>query len=66
MIQRRAGVRDRAAGRVIAGRAPRGDGPIRWFFEYDAALDPLDPQVRRVADGLLAAAREEIGDSPPG
>lgn len=66
VIQRRTVVRGRAAVHVVARRAPRGDGPIRWFFEYDERLDPHDPRVRRVADALLASAREEIGEASAG
>lgn len=46
--------------RVIARRAPRGDRPVAWLFEYDEGLDPDDPVVRTLADDALAAARAEV------
>jgi hypothetical protein len=48
--------------RVIARRAPRGDRPIAWFYEYDEGVDPDDPEVRRAAQEALAAARTEVGE----
>jgi hypothetical protein len=47
--------------RVIARRAPRGDRPIAWFFEYDEGIDPDDPAVRQAARAALMAARDEVG-----
>ena len=47
--------------RVIARRAPRGDRPITWFYEYDEGIDPDDPAVQEVARATLAAARGEVG-----
>ena len=49
--------------RVIARRAPRGDRPIAWFYEYDEGVDPEDPVVREAARAALAAARDEVGAS---
>jgi hypothetical protein len=46
---------------VIARRAPRGDRPIAWFFEYDQGIDPTDPAVREAARAALASARDEVG-----
>jgi len=46
--------------RVIARRAPRGDRPLSWFYEYDAGVDPDDPAVRAAAEQALAAARAEV------
>lgn len=62
VLQRHVPVRGRRGVRVIARRAPRGDQPIRWLFEYDAGVDPDDPDVRLVADEALDAAREELGE----
>ena len=50
--------------RVIARRAPRGDQPVRWFFEYDEGVDPDDPTVRELAEGALREARAEVGPDP--
>ncbi len=47
--------------RVIARRAPRGDRPLAWFYEYDEGVDPADPDVRAAAAAALAAARDEVG-----
>ena len=47
--------------RVIARRAPRGDQPVRWIYEYDDGVDPDDPAVRQAAEEALAAARAEVG-----
>jgi hypothetical protein len=62
VLQRHLPVAGRRSVRVIARRAPRGDRPISWIFEYDEGVDPDDPDVRRLASAGLAAAREEIGD----
>ena len=48
--------------RVIARRSPRGNQPVRWFFAYDAGVDPTDPFVDTAAQAALAAAREELGE----
>lgn len=47
--------------RVIARRAPKGDRPLAWFYEYDQGIDPHDPAVRAAAEAALAAARDEVG-----
>ncbi len=47
--------------RVIARRAPRGDAPITWVYEFDAGVDPDDPAVRVAAETALRAARDEVG-----
>jgi len=46
---------------VIARRAPRGDGPLKWVYEFQEGIDPTDPAVRRAAEAALAAARDEVG-----
>ena len=61
VVQRHVPLRGRRGLRVIARRAPRGDRPITWVFEYDAGIDPADPDVRRAARDALAAAQEEVG-----
>lgn len=61
VLQRHVAVHGRRGLRVIARRAPRGDQPIRWLFEYDAGVDPLDPEVRSAAQEALAAAQAEVG-----
>ena len=61
VLQRHVPVRGRLGVRVIARRAPRGDQPIRWLFEYDAGIDPTDPDVEIAAQQALDAAQAEVG-----
>lgn len=61
VLQRHVTLRGRRGVRVIARRAPRGDQPLQWVFEYDEGIDPEDPQVARLAREALAAARDETG-----
>ena len=63
VLQRHVPVAGRRGLRVIARRAPRGDRPLAWFFEYDEGVDPDDPAVREAAQAALAAARDEVGAS---
>jgi hypothetical protein len=62
VLQRHVPVQGRRGLRVIARRAPRGDRPVVWFYEYDEGVDPHDPAVRQAAQSALLAAREELGD----
>lgn len=61
VLQRHVPVSGRRGLRVIARRAPRGDQPLAWFYEYDEGLDPTDPAVHAIAQRALATAREELG-----
>jgi len=61
VLQRHVMVNGRRGVRVIARRAPRGDLPVAWFYEYDDGVDPDDPAVREAAENALSAAREELG-----
>ncbi|MGZ4456716.1 MAG: hypothetical protein ACXVWV_12115, partial [Nocardioides sp.] len=61
VLQRHVPLDGRRGLRVIARRAPRGDRPVRWVYEYDEGIDPDDPAVRRAAEEALAAARDEVG-----
>ena len=61
VLQRHVPVRGRRGVRIVARRAPRGDRPITWFYEYDEGIDPGDPDVRRAAEEALAAARVDVG-----
>ena len=61
VLQRHVVVQGRRGLRVIARRAPRGDRPVAWFYEYDEGVDPADPAVREAAENALTAAREELG-----
>ena len=61
VLQRHFPVTGRRGLRVIARRAPRGNQPLAWFYEYDEGLDPDDPEVRQVATAALASVRDEVG-----
>ncbi|MFC4783566.1 hypothetical protein ACT8ZV_03780 [Nocardioides sp. MAHUQ-72] len=61
VLQRHVPVQGRRGLRVIARRAPRGDQPLLWLYEYDAGVDPADPEVRRLAAEALEAARADVG-----
>jgi hypothetical protein len=61
VLQRHVPITGRRGLRVIARRAPRGDRPLSWFYEYDEGVDPDDPAVRAAAAAALAAARDEVG-----
>jgi hypothetical protein len=61
VLQRHVSLRGRRGLRVIARRAPRGDQPLTWLYEYDEGIDPDDPAVRAAAEAALAAARDEVG-----
>jgi hypothetical protein len=61
VLQRHVPLRGRGGVRVIGRRAPRGDAPIAWFYEYDEGVDPDDPTVRTAAAEALVAARSDVG-----
>lgn len=61
VLQRHVAVRGRRGLWVIARRAPVGDVPLTWIYEYDAGIDPADPVVRRAAAEALAEAKSEVG-----
>ncbi|WP_220451179.1 hypothetical protein [Nocardioides dongkuii] len=60
VLQRHVAVTGRRGLRVIARRAPRGDRPLTWVYEYDEGIDPANPEVRAAAAEALAAARNEV------
>ena len=64
VLVRHAPVVGRRGVRVIARRAPSGDGELSWIYEYDAGIDPDDPTVRLAAETTLSRAREEVGLDP--
>ena len=53
VLVRHAPVVGRRGVRVIARRAPAGDGELSWIYEYDAGIDPDDPTVRLAAESHL-------------
>ena len=61
VLQRRVPIRGGRGLRVIARRAPGGERRVTWVYEYDAGIDPDDPEVRAAAEAALAAAREDVG-----
>ncbi len=61
VLQRHVSLDGRRGLRVVGRRAPHGDRPISWFYEYDEGVDPDDPAVRAAAEEALAAARAEVG-----
>ena len=69
--RRPAAARARSTGRrglrVIARRAPRGDRPLAWFYEYDEGVDPDDPGGPGVAPPRRRwpTARDEVGPREP-
>ncbi|KRF00011.1 hypothetical protein ASG88_11430 [Nocardioides sp. Soil777] len=61
VLQRHVPIDGRRGVRVIGRRAPRGDAPIEWLYEYDEGVDPGDPAVRTAAAEALVAARGDVG-----
>jgi len=61
VMQRRVVVSGRKGLFVVARRSPTGAGDIGWAFEYDAGVDPADPEVSRLAETALRTAAEELG-----
>ena len=61
VLQRRVVVSGRRGFTVIARRSPDGTGGLTWAYEFDAGVDPEDPQVRRLAEAGLQTAAEELG-----
>ena len=47
--------------RVVARKAPSGQSPVQWVFQYDEGIDPEDPFVRTAAADALDAARSDVG-----
>ena len=61
VLQRHVPVRGRRGLFVIARRAPRGDQPLTWVYEFEEGVDPDDPEVRRAAEQALTRARDDVG-----
>lgn len=62
VVQRHVAVSARKGVRVLARQAPGRRGAIAWFVEYDEGLDPAAPEVDRVVQEALTAARRDLGD----
>jgi len=61
VLQRGRLMTDKRGLKVIGRRSPQG-GPISWMHEYDAGIDPADPEVAAAAEALLAQARADVGE----
>ncbi len=61
VLQRHVPLTGRRGLRVIARRAPRGDRPLAWFYEYDEGVDPDGPGRPGRRPGRPPAARDEVG-----
>ena len=46
---------------VIGRRPPARDGEVFWSYEFDAGVDPDDPDVMVAAEAGLRSAQEELG-----
>ena len=63
VLQRHVPVDGKRGVRVIARRAPRGDRPLVWVYEYDEGIDPESPVVQAAAEAALSAAMDELGQA---
>ena len=63
VLQRHVAVVGNRGVRVIARRAPRGDRPLVWVYEYDEGIDPESPAVQAAAEAALSAAMDELGQA---
>ena len=61
VLQRHVSVHGRRGLFVIARRAPRGNKPLQWVYEFQDGVDPDDPAVRRAAEAALEQARHDVG-----
>jgi hypothetical protein len=61
VLQRGRLVEGRRGLKVIGRRSPTG-GPVTWMHEYDAGIDPHDPEVAALADALLREAQADVGE----
>jgi hypothetical protein len=61
VLQRFVPVHGRRGLFVIARRAPRGNQPLQWVYEFQEGVDPDDPRVRRAAEAALEQARHDVG-----
>ena len=61
VLQRRVTVAGKKGFFVVGRRPPTGVGDVAFAYEFDAGVDPDDPEVRRLAEAGLQAAAEELG-----
>lgn len=62
ILQRHVPIHGKRGVMVIGRRAPSGNHPVQWVYEFDEGVDPADPDVRRRAEAALVAARDEVGE----
>jgi hypothetical protein len=60
VLQRHVDVRHGRRVRILARRRPAG-GDVHWYVDYDAGLEPEDPEVASVVEAALTTARAEVG-----
>lgn len=65
VVQRKATVRGKRGVVVACRRSPLG-GPLRYDVAFDPGVEPDDPEVRRLAEDLLARVRAELGEVADG
>jgi hypothetical protein len=61
VLQRRVDLARRRGFTVIGRRSPAGRGETTWAFEFDAGVDPDEPEVRESARTALREAQQSIG-----
>jgi len=49
------------AGVFVIGRRAPAAGETVWYFDFEAGVDPADPEVRRGAHEAMARVRAEFG-----
>lgn len=61
VLQRRVVTAGKRGLMVIGRRPPAGDGAVSWAYQFDAGVDPEDPEVMALAEAGLRAAQAELG-----
>lgn len=59
VLQRHVPIRGDKGVFVIARRSPAGE--TTWYFDFQQGIDPLDPEVRRLAHAAMARIRADQG-----
>jgi hypothetical protein len=61
VVQRRVELGRKRGFTVIGRRPPAEHGEVTWAFEFDAGVDPDDPEVSAAADAALRETEESLG-----